>query len=230
MGQSSGAGWKGHAGSSHIQRQPSLVRLSPCSLPQCAPGPTSIPPLRLYLRTGPRARAAARGSRSASRQCLQQSILCEGLCHSLGLSFCTCKSRKRPKMSSEGLWVTAGPGRVAQGTKGAGGGGPHASECVPILTMLQALLGALDVSQFHPSSPSSPALLRTRAGGSGASQTPPPHPCHPLRARPGFSSSPPAAVGLGRPHPRPTCGGRSGCFLKGEGPGLGPSTGLSVPA
>ena len=137
----------------------------------------------------PAAIHSLRGSLSLSgpQKYLQQSILCEGLCHSLGLSFCTCKSRKRPKMSSEGLWVTAGPGRVAQGTKGAGGGGPHASECVPILTVLQALLGALDVSQFHPSSPSSPALLRTRAGGSGASQTPPPHPCHPLRARPGFS-------------------------------------------
>lgn len=116
MGQSSGAGWKGHAGSSHIQRQPSLVRLSPCSLPQCAPGPTSIPPLRLYLRTGPRARAAARGSRSASRQYLQQSILCEGLCHSLGLRN-TCSNPFSARVSVT-LWASvSAPVKVESGPR-----------------------------------------------------------------------------------------------------------------
>ncbi|CAM9541526.1 unnamed protein product [Rangifer tarandus platyrhynchus] len=80
-------------------------------------------------------------------------------------------------MSSEGLWVTAGTGRVAQGVKGAGGGGPHASDRVPTLTVPQALLGALDVSQFPCPAPTTllhpkglPCLCRPRPPASR-------HPC-----------------------------------------------------
>lgn len=104
-------------------------------------------------------------------------------------------------MSSEGLWVTAGTGRVAQRVKGAGGGRPHASERVPTLTVPQALLSALDVSQLPRPAPTALLHVGHGLGERGASQPPPPHPCHPPESLPRFLQLPIGGCGPGASPP-----------------------------